>query len=462
MSKVFWSDVREALRGSHNDHTQGPIGRAILLLSIPMVLEMVMESVFAVVDIFFAAKLGAYAVATIGLTESMLTLIYTLALGLSIGATAMVARRIGEQDPEGAAIAAVQALAVGAMIALLVGGIGVAFAPELLAFMGASPEVIERGSGYTRVMLGGNVVIVMLFLANAIFRGAGDAAIAMRTLWLANAINIGLGPCLIFGLGPFPELGVIGAGIATTIGRGTGALYAILRLFQSGGRLRVERRHLNLNVDVMKTLVRISSTGMFQVFVGMASWIGLVRILSGFGSEALAGYTIGIRVVMFALLPSWGLSNAAATMVGQALGARDPDRAEKAVWMTSRYNLVFLGIVGLAYVLASEWIVGLFTQDPAVAVYGVACLRTVAYGFLFYAYGMVITQSFNGAGDTWTPTLINLVVFWLFEIPLAYVLAFPLEMGPQGVFLAVTIAFSVLAVISAVIFKQGKWKLKTV
>ena len=457
-----WAVIREALRGSRRDLTEDSIGRAILLLAVPMVLEMAMESVFAVTDVFFVSRLGADAVATVGLTESMLTLVYGLALGLSIGATAMVARRIGEKDPEGAAHAAAQAIVLGAIIAFAIGVLGVVMAPRLLAIMGASPSVLARGTTYTRVMLGGNIVIMMLFMINAIFRGAGDAAIAMRVLWLANAINIVLGPLLIFGVGPFPELGVTGASIATTIGRGTGALFALSRLTRPGGRLRLERRHFQLDAPLMARLVRLSSSATFQVLVGMASWIGLIRILSSFGSEVLAGYTIAIRIVVFALLPSFGVSNAAATMVGQALGAGKPDRAERAVWMAGFYNMCFLGTLGLLFVIFARPIIGIFTTDPRVVPYGVDCLRFVSYGFVFYAYGMVITQSFNGAGDTWTPTVINLFVFWLWEIPIAWLLAIQLGMGPHGVFVAITIAYSTLAVVSAVMFRRGTWKTKRV
>jgi putative MATE family efflux protein len=457
-SPGLWRAIGEAIRGTQRDYTQGSIGRAILLLSVPMVLEMVMESVFAVVDIFFVAKLGAAAAATVGLTESMITLVYALAMGLGIGATAMVARRIGERDPEGAAHAAAQVIMLGLMVALVVGVCGGTFAPGLLSMMGAEPGVVRLGANYTRIMLGGNVVIIMLFLINATFRGAGDAAIAMRVLWLANLINICLGPCLIFGLGPFPKLGVTGAAVATTIGRGTGALFAFSRLLRPGGRLRLERRHFQLDLRLMGRLLRISASGAFQVFIGMASWIGLTRILSTFGSDALAGYVIGMRVILFALLPSWGMSNAAATMVGQSLGAGKPERAETAVWRAGFYNMCFLGMVGLAFVLFAHWIVWIFTSDPAISRYGVECLRIVACGFLFYAYGMVLTQSFNGAGDTWTPTVINLFVFWLWEIPLAYTLAIVLKLGPYGVFLAMTISFSTLAVVSALVFRRGHWK----
>lgn len=457
-----WASIREAIRGSHQDYTEGPVGRAILLLAVPMVLEMVLESVFAVSDIFFVSRLGADAVATVGLTESMLAMVYAIAIGLSIGATAMVARRIGEGDRDGAAHTAVQALALGGIVSIVLGVAGIVLAPSLLGIMGASPAVVALGSRFTRIMLGGNATILLLFLINAIFRGAGDAAIAMRVLWLANFINIVLGPLLIFGVGPFPELGVAGAAVATNIGRGTGALYAISRLMRPGSRIAIGRRHLKLDPALMWRLVRLSTSGTFQVFIGMASWLGLIRILASFGSAALAGYTIGVRIIVFALLPSWGLSNAAATMVGQGLGAGKPERAERAVWMAGFYNMCFLGVIGLAFVLLAGPIVSLFTPDPEVSGYAVACLRTVALGFLFYAYGMVITQSFNGAGDTWTPTWINLLVFWLWEIPLAYALAIVYGFGPRGVFWSMTIAFSSLAVVSAVIFRRGKWKLKRV
>ncbi|HET6229617.1 MAG TPA: MATE family efflux transporter [Longimicrobiaceae bacterium] len=458
----FRDSVREALRGSTRDYTQGPIGRAILVLAIPMVLEMVMESVFAVVDVFFVAHLGSTAVAAVGLTESMLTLIYAVAMGLAIGATATVARRTGEGDREGAARAAVQVLALGLGVSLVIGVVGFLLAPRLLGVMGAAPDVIAHGSAYTRIMLGGNVVILMLFLVNAVFRGAGDAAISMRVLWLANGINIVLCPCLILGLGPFPQLGVAGAAVATTIGRGTGALYALSRLVRPGGRVTVARRHLRLMPDVMGRIVRLSASGAFQVFVGMASWVGVTRILSTFGSDVVAGYTIGIRIVIFALLPSAGLSNAAATMVGQSLGAGKPQRAEQAVWRAGLYNLVFLGLTGAAFVFFAEPLIAIFTQDPAVAKHGVGVLRIVALGFPFYAFGMVFGMSLNGAGDTRTPTILNLVVFWLFEIPLAYVLAKTLGMGPRGVFIALPIAFSTHAVVSGLLFRRGRWKTRTV
>ena len=421
-----------------------------------------MESVFAIADIFWVSKLGADSVATVGITESMLALIYAVAIGVSISATATVARRIGEKDPDGAAKAAVQAIALGVALAVPIGITGALLAPRLLAFMGGSPALVATGWRYTAIMLGGNVVIMLLFLINAIFRGAGDAAIAMRVLWFANILNIVLGPCFIFGLGPFPKLGVTGAALATTIGRGSGVLYQLWTLSRGRGRVVIERSHLQLDPAVMLRLLRLSGNAMFQILIATASWIGLVRIISRFGSSALAGYTIGIRIIVFALLPSWGMSNAAATLVGQNLGAGKPDRAERSVWIAGFYNMIFLGVVGLLFVLGAPILISFFTSNPAIVPYGVACLRYVSYGFLFYAYGMVITQAFNGAGDTWTPTWLNLFVFWLWEIPLAYLLANVFGWGPRGVFLAITVAFSTLAVASAALFRRGRWKLKKV
>ncbi|HEX6600018.1 MAG TPA: MATE family efflux transporter [Gemmatimonadaceae bacterium] len=453
-----WAAIREALSGAHGrDFTEGPIGRAIFILAVPMVLEMVMESVFVVVDVFVVAHLGADAVATVGLTESFMTILYALAVGLSIGTGAMVARRIGEKDPDGAAHTGAQVLLLGLAVSVLLGVLGWWLAPTLLRAMGGSSGVLANVA-FTRVMLGFNASVVMLYLANAVLRSAGDAAIAMRVLWLANAINIVLGPALVFGWGPFPKLGIVGAAIATSIGRSTGALFALSRLVRPGSRVRIVRRHFRFDPALIARVVKLSSSATFQVFIGMASWIGLTRILASFGSDAIAGYTIGIRVVAFALLPAFGLSNAAATMVGQALGARKPDRAEASVWKAARYNVAFLGAIGLLFVLFAHQIVGVFTPDAAVVRYGVASLRTIAYGFLFYAYGMVFTQSFNGAGDTATPTWINLFVFWLFEIPLAWLLAEHFGFGPAGVFWSITIAFSTLAVVSAALFRRGGWK----
>ena len=458
----IWGAVREALRGSRRNYTEGSIGRAILILAIPMVLEMVMESVFVVCDVFFVSKLGPDAVATVGLTESMLAIVYTIAMGLSIGVTATVARRTGEQDTDGAARTAVQAIALGLFVSAILGIVGAIFAPSLLSLMGASESVLATGTTFTRVMLGGNATILLLFLINAIFRGAGDPQLSMRTLWLANAINIALGPCLIFGLGPFPELGVTGAAIATTIGRGSGVLFGLAQFMRQSGRVRLHRRHLQLDPALMLRLVRLSGTGTFQVLIGTASWIGLVRILATFGSEALAGYTIAIRIVLFALLPSWGMSNAAATMVGQALGAKKPERAEKAVWIAGFYNFCFLGSVSLIFFFAARPIVGLFTHDPLVAEFARDGLRVIAMGFVLYAYGMVLSQAFNGAGDTWTPTLLNLFAFWLIEIPVAYALTVVLGFGPHGVFVAITGAFSIFALLAMAMFRRGTWKTKMV
>jgi putative MATE family efflux protein len=450
--------IIDAFRGTNQDYTQGDLGRTLLLLAIPMVLEMSMESIFAVVDIFFVSKLGAEAVATVGWTESIMTIVYTVAIGLSIGAAATVARRIGERNPEAAAYTAAQVIMLGLFVSTALGIVGAIFAPQLLLIMGAEPAVIQHNVGFTRVLLGCNASVMMLYLLNGIFRGAGDAAIAMRVLAFANLLNIILCPLLIFGLG----FGIKGAAIATTIGRGCGALFAFSRMLKTGGRIPLARRHFRPDFALMGRLIRLSGSATFQVFIGMASWIGLIRIMALFGTDAVAGNTIGMRVILFALFPSLGMANAAATMVGQSLGAKNPERAEKAVWLAGFYNMCFLGVVGLIFVIFARPIIHFFTAEPAVVDYGTACLRTIAVGFLFYAYGMVLSQSFNGAGDTRTPTMINLFVFWLLELPLAYVLSVTFGFGPQGNFLAVTIAFSAFAVISAVIFRRGKWKTQTV
>jgi putative MATE family efflux protein len=462
VSPSVWSTIREAVRGSHQDYTQAPIGRAVVLLAIPMVLEMLMESVFAVADIFFVGHLGANAVATVGITESLMTIMYAVAIGLSIGATATVARRIGEKDADGAARAGVQSIVLGVAVAIVVGTIGATFAPNLLAIMGASEEVLATGSRFARVMLGGSGTVVLLFLINAVFRGAGDAAIAMRVLWFANAINITLGPCLIFGIGPFPQLGVAGAAIGTTIGRGMGVLYQLYRLTRGDGRVVVRRSHMTVDLTVLRGILRVAGTATFQSFIATASWMGIIRILTGFGSAAVAGNTIGIRIIMFALLPSFGVSNAAATLVGQNLGAGRPDRAEQAAWKAGLYNTYCLATVGAIFLLFAPLLISIFTSDPEVAPYGVRCLRIIAGGFLFYGYGMVLTQAFNGAGDTRTPTIIHLLCLWLWELPLAWTLAHPGGFGPTGVFIGVSVAFSTLALVSGVLFKQGHWKTRRV
>ena len=458
----LWSTVKEAIRGSHQDYTEAPIRRAVVLLAVPMVLEMLMESVFVVADVFFVGRLGPAAVATVGITESLMTVMYALAVGLSIGAAATVARRIGEKDADSAARAAVQSILLGLLAAVVVGATGALFGGQLLQIMGASDDVMQTGSGFARVMLGGSGTVLLLFLINAVFRGSGDAAIAMRVLWFANAINIILGPCLIFGLGPFPELGVVGAAIGTTIGRGSGVLYQLYHLTRRGSRIEIHGRHLVFDLGVMRTILRISGTATFQNFIATASWIGLIRILTGFGSAAVAGNTIGIRIILFALLPSFGVSNAAATLVGQNLGAGKPDRAEAAAWKAGLYNTICLGTVGVIFLLFAPQLIGAFTSDPEVARYGVRCLRIVSAGFLFYGYAMVLTASFNGAGDTRTPTLISLVCMWLWEIPLAWALAHPFGFGPTGVFIAVSVAFSTMAFVSAWLFSKGAWKTKRI
>jgi putative MATE family efflux protein len=455
---TLWASLVEAIRGSHQDFTTGSLNRAILLLAVPMVLEMVLESLFAVVDVFWVGRLGANAVATVGLTESMLSLVFSVGMGLSLSTTAMVARRIGEKDPEGAAIAGVQAIALGLFISVAIGVPCFLFAPNLLRLMGASPEIIATGSGYTRICLGGSFAVLLLFLNNAIFRGAGDAAIAMRLLWVSNIINLVLDPCLIFGWGPFPRLGVTGAALATLTGRSIGVIYQFYRLMRGTARIRILRSQLHVRLNVLLRLLRVSLTGILQFAIAHTSWIGLVRIVSIFGAAALAGYTIAIRIVIFVILPSWGLSNAAATLVGQNLGAGHPERAEKAVWRTGFYNVIFLGLVGLIFIFFAEPIVRLFTHDPAVVPLGAACLRTVSYGNIGYAYFMVMMQAFNGAGDTITPTIVNFFGFWLLEIPLAYWLAIPLHMKSNGAFFSIAIAETAMAAVSAILFKQGKWK----
>jgi len=455
---TLWSSIREAIRGSHQDYTTGNLNRAILLLAIPMVLEMVLESLFAVVDVFFVGRLGADAVATVGLTESLLSLVFAVAIGLSMSITAMVARRIGEKDPEDASIAGVQAVILGLTVSLAVGIPSFIFAPRLLQLMGASPDIVATGSGYARIALGGSGAILMLFLNNAIFRGAGDAAIAMRLLWISNIINLILDPCLIFGLGPFPRLGVTGAALATFTGRSIGVLYQFYRLARGTERLPSLARHLRVNLKVLWRLIRVSITGILQFAIAHTSWIGLVRIVSTFGAAALAGYTIAIRIVVFVILPSWGLSNAAATLVGQNLGAGKPDRAETSVWRTGFYNMLFLGGVGVILIMFAEPAVRLFTHDPEVIPLAASCLRILSYGNIGYAYGMVMLQAFNGAGDTITPTWVNLFGFWFLEIPLAYWLAIPMNLRSKGVFFSIVIAEGSIALAGILLFRRGRWK----
>jgi putative MATE family efflux protein len=460
--RSLWSSLVEAVRGSHQDYTTGDLNRAILLLAVPMVLEMVLESLFAVVDVFWVGRLGANAVATVGLTESMLSIVFAVGMGLGLSTTAMVARRIGEKDPEGAADAAVQAILLGFVVSAAIGLPCLLLAPRLLRLMGASPEIVAVGSGYTRICLGGSCAVLLLFLNNAIFRGAGDAAIAMRLLWVSNIINLILDPSLIFGWGPFPRLGVTGAALATFTGRSIGVIYQFYRLLKGTERIHILTRQIRLHFGVLWRLVRVSLTGILQFAIAHTSWIGLVRIISIFGAAALAGYTIAIRIVIFVILPSWGLSNAAATLVGQNLGAGKPDRGEAAVWRTGLYNMIFLGGVGVFFVLFAEPAVRLFTHDPAVVPLAAACLRILSYGNIGYAYGMVMLQAFNGAGDTVTPTVVNFFGFWLLEIPLAYTLAIPLHMRSKGAFWAIVAAEAAIAGTSAILFKQGRWKTRKI
>ncbi len=475
----FWSILREAVAGSSRDFTKGSIGLAIFLLAVPMILEMLMESVFALVDIYFVAHLGAEAVAIVVLTESILALIYAIAIGLSVGATATVARRTGEKDEEGAAKSSAHAIVLGVIVSLIISVIGIVFASTFLRLLGGSPQVIEHGTPFMQIMLGGNAVIVFLFLLNAIFRGAGDAAIAMRVLLLANALNIVLAPCFIYGSDIFaffginapqwlidnwifPRLGVTGAAVGTTIGRGAGVLFAAFWLFRAGGRITIRKDHWKLDTGLLWSLVKIAAPAVLQFTIATASWSVLVRVVAGFGEDALAGYGVGLRIIIFALLPAVGLSNAAATLVGQNLGAGNPERAERSVWKAAYINAAFLGAISLIFLIFSNAIVGFFTNEPNVQAFGRDALHIVAYGFVFYGFGMVLETAFNGAGDTWTPTYLNFFIFWLFEIPLAYVLAYHFGLGAHGVFWAITIAFSLLAVVSAILFKRGKWKEKKV
>lgn len=458
----LWSDILESVQGTEQDFTSGRLSRAILLLSIPMVLEMVMESVFALVDIFFVSRLGSGAVVTVGITESLLTIIYALAVGFSVGTTALISRRVGEKDGEGAAVGAVQAILAGMMLAMVIGVTGAVFSKDFLRLMGATPDIVESGYMYTRIMLGGNIVIMLLFIINAVFRSAGDAAISMRVLWIANIINIILDPCLIFGWGPFPELGIKGAAVATNTGRGIAVLYQLFLLFRGHGRVKILRKHMRLNFKVMVKLIRLSLGGIGQNLIATSSWIGMVRIVAVFGSNVLAGYTIAIRIILFALLPAWGLGNAAATLVGQNLGANKPDRAERSVWIAGYANMIFLGSIALFLIINPAFFIKLFIDNEQVINSGAACLRIVSYGFLFYGMGMIVIQAMNGAGDTITPTKINFFCFWLLEIPLAYFLAITTGMQEKGVYISIVVSETVMTLAGLYFFRLGKWKLKKV
>ncbi|UGU16556.1 MATE family efflux transporter [Sinomicrobium kalidii] len=457
-SKKLLHYLKIALTGRDTDFTKGSIRKAIFMLAIPMILEMMMESVFALVDIIYLSRVSVNAVATVGLTESVITLLYAVAIGLSMAATAVIARRVGEKNLKGARETAVQAIMIGTVISVVIGIIGVIYPREILTFMGGEPDLIEEGFGYTRILIGGNITIFLLFLINAIFRGAGDASIAMWALALSNGLNIILDPIFIFGFGPVPAYGVEGAAIATTIGRGTAVVFQLWLLFFGWSRIRLKISDWVLRTKVMWNLVKVSLGGIGQFLIGTSSWVVLMRIMSEFGSEVLAGYTISIRVMMFTMMPSWGMSNAAATLVGQNLGANQPDRAEKSVWKTGKYNAYFMLTVSLVYLLFARYIIGWFSEDPDVVKYGSLSLQVVAAGYIFYAYGMVVTQAFNGAGDTRTPTIINFFCFWLFQLPFAYLAALVLDWGPVGVYVGITLAETLIAVMALIWFKKGRWK----
>ncbi|TMM57517.1 MATE family efflux transporter [Maribacter algarum] len=456
--KKLYQYFIQAITGKENEFTTGSIRKAIFMLSIPMILEMMMESIFAIVDIAYVSQVSVNAVATIGLTESIITLVYAVAIGLSMAATAVVARRIGEKDVQGAKEAAVQAIALGVVVSIIVGVLGFLFAKEILALMGAEPELIAEGYGYTQLLIGGNITILLLFLINAIFRGAGNASVAMWTLVLSNGLNIILDPIFIFGWGPVPEYGVMGAAIATNIGRGSAVLFQLAILFFGWSTIQIKFKDIVIRIKVMMNLIKVSLGGIAQFLIGTSSWVFLMRMMAEFGSEVLAGYTIAIRIMLFTLMPSWGMSNAAATLVGQNLGAKKPDRAETSVWKTGKYNAYFMGIVSIIYLFFSHDLVGWFNDNPVVIENGGLCLQIIAIGYIFYAYGMVVTQAFNGAGDTGTPTKINLVAFWMFQLPFAYLAAITFELGAMGVFIAITAAEVLLAIVSIIWFKKGNWK----
>ena len=460
--QYWWNDARDSIRGVRQDYTTGPIGRAVLLLAIPMVLEMSMQSLFAVVDVFFVARLGPEAVAILGLSDSLLALVFSVAIGLAMGTSAMVSRRIGEGSTAQASAAAAQAIITGVAISLLLAIVGVIWARDLLQMLGASPQLAATGRLFATIMLGGNVTVMLLFLINAVFRGAGDPALAMRSLWLANGINLMLDPILIFGAGPVPALGLEGAAVATTVGRAIGVLYQLRQLSGHHGRIVIHWRHVSLEAAIMFRLLRISSVGVLQYLVSTASFLGLIRILAPFGASALAGYTIAIRVIIFILLPAWGMGNAGATLVGQNLGAGNPDRAEQSVWLTARYNTVFLGSIGLFLAIFADTVVAVFTAEPAAAAVAAQCLRTVSFSYLFWGVGLVTVQAFNGSGDTTTPTWINFFVFWMVQLPLALGLSGPAGLGPGGVFLAIALSQSLLAVVGVIAFKRGTWKMRTI
>lgn len=448
-----------ALKGEQQDYTTVSLRKAIFLLAVPMIIEMGMESVFALVDLFFVSKLGKHAVSTVGLTESVLTLIYSIAIGVSMAATATVARRIGEKNEQGAAVAAVQCIWLGIVIILLFGIAGVVYADDILRLMGAEAATVEMGVTYTRIMMGSSVVIMLLFLINGIFRGAGDASIAMRSLTLANILNIILCPVLINGWGPIPELGLTGAALATTIGRSMGVVYQLFYLFNGKSVIKLTIASLKAEWTVIKSLVSIAWPATLQFIIASCSWIFLAQLVAETGhSAASAGYQTALRIIMFFLLPAWGISNAATTLVGQSLGANDSLRAEKAVLQTAGYNAAFMGLVSGLFLFFPGWVVGFFTEQEDVQQYAVSALRIISCGYIFYGVGMVMINAFNGAGDTRTPTIINVFGFWMFQLPLAYLLAKYLQWGPAGVFVAIPVAETAITITAYILFKKGKWK----
>ncbi|MES2429341.1 MAG: MATE family efflux transporter [Bacteroidota bacterium] len=451
--KSIVSAVKQSLNGEQQDYTQGSIRKAVFLLAIPMILELSLESVFAVVDIFFVSKLGQNAIATVGLTESVITIVYSVAIGLSVAATAVVARRIGEKDPDSAAHAGAQSLIVALFITVLTSIAGVVFAEEILSLMGANKDVVREGAIFTRIMFGGSLVIMLLFLINGIFRGAGDAAMAMKSLWIASIINIILCPIFIH------YMGLKGAAIATVIGRSSGVLYQCYHLFKGSGILKFHKHHFNFDMPIVRSIIKIAWPATFQFIIASGSWIILARLVAETGgTTASAGYQIAIRNVVFFILPAWGLSNAAATLVGQNLGAKEFHRAEQSVLITAKYNAIFMSFVMALFIFCSNFIMRLFTKDEAVIAYGAEALQIIGAGYVFYGIGMVMTQALNGAGDTRTPTIINFVGFWLFQIPLAYFLAKGLDMKTTGAFIAVPVAETFIALVAWYYFKKGKWK----
>lgn len=460
--RSFLSDVREAVAGTDQDFTEGRLGRAILLLSIPSILEMIMESVFVIADIFFVSRLGSDAVATVGLTESLVTIIYAISMGLGTATTSLVSRRIGEKNREEASRTAIQAIMTGIIISTCIGIPGAIFSKDILRLMGASDNIINNMSGYMTIMLASNVVVMLLFIINAIFRSSGDAALAMKVLWLGNIINIVLDPFFIFGWGPFPEMGVTGAAVATLIGRGTAVLVQFWFLFYGKKRVQLFFNHLKYDFKIVVKILKLSVGSIGQNLIGTLSWIGLVRIISIFGSEVVAGYTIAIRIMMFSLLPSWGISNAASTLVGQNLGARKPDRAERSAWVTGWINMILLGAIGLVLYIWPGFFIRQFITEPEALTSGINGLRIMSMGFIAYGLGMVLVNSFNGAGDTLTPLRINIFAYWIVEIPLAWTLAIVLNMREEGVYTAILVAESLMTITAWLIFRKGKWKLKMV